>query len=657
MTRALLLIDLQHDYLNADGLVPGRLELIDHATSLLADFRRSGCPVVHVWTTVRSPSDAMPHWQEQGRVICREGSEGHASPAALSPLPAERIQHKRVFSAFADGSLAPWLRGQGVDTVVLAGLHLRTCVRTAALDAYQQGFRVWIAAAATADNDPLQAALSRRYLEDRQMRFLAAETLSRWLRYGGDAPAADRPSSGTLHPSSGALHRSPTDPGCVLWSVLNASHQQIDGTVAAAAQAASDWSRKSLAERFHVAETMAQQLQQGHGALAGKICRDTGKPISAARQEVDFAIGLIQAAQAAVASAPSPWSGVGWISRRLPHGVVAAITPWNNPLAIPLGKLIPALLQGNTVVWKPAIHGSGVARRCLALLDDAGLPPGCVGLVEGDAETAQRLMEHPDINAITLTGSSQAGLAAQIIAARRCVPLQAELGGNNSAIVWTDADLEETARVVAEGAFSCAGQRCTANRRVIVANEVAVRFLSLLREATAALPWGDPFDPRTLIGPVISEGAAERILQIIERARRNGATIWQPHPGPELTVPSPCHVPPTLILSSDPQAEWVQRESFGPILIVQTAKDWNEALALCNDVRQGLVASLFSSCPERQRSFLSEAKAGILKLNASTAGAAAAAPFGGWKESGIGPPEHGPCDIDFYSLIQTIYNS
>jgi acyl-CoA reductase-like NAD-dependent aldehyde dehydrogenase len=287
----------------------------------------------------------------------------------------------------------------------------------------------------------------------------------------------------------------------------------------------------------------------------------------------------------------------------------------------------------------------------LQILHAAGLPPGLVNLVDGDKSIALTLMADPGIDAVSITGSAAAGYAAQDICGRRHIPLQAELGGNNAAIIWPDADLKKAAAEVSDAAFAFAGQRCTANRRVIVHAQVYGEFLELLREAAAALTWGDPLDSSTRIGPLISADKCSEIASLLERARAGSAEIFTLHN----SKPSGAYFPPTIVCCNDPAQEIFQEETFGPILVVARANDWDHAMQLCNGVRQGLVASLFSTSKQLQQQFLETAQAGILKINLATADADAEAPFGGWKASGIGPPEHGASNREFYTRTQAVY--
>jgi acyl-CoA reductase-like NAD-dependent aldehyde dehydrogenase len=268
-------------------------------------------------------------------------------------------------------------------------------------------------------------------------------------------------------------------------------------------------------------------------------------------------------------------------------------------------------------------------------------------------------MEHNAVGAVTITGSSSTGYAAQAICARRRIALQAELGGNNAAIVWSDAELSSAARMVASGAFELAGQRCTANRRVIVHEAAYDEFMNLLLRESAALNWGDPMRDDTDIGPLVSATHRDQVAAAVERAVRQSGPTFLP------LGDAPCHVeehghkfyPPTILCCDDPATEIVQEETFGPVLVVQVAHTWDHAIRLLNGVRQGLVAAVFTTSRGIVQSFLDEAAAGILKVNQSTVGAAVDAPFGGWKASGIGVPEHGRFDVEFCTRPQVVYGA
>ncbi len=641
MKPALLLVDLQEDYLRSPSLEPSRGALVERAAALLAGCRRRGVPVVHVRTTVyRDDDHRMEHWKRLGRWRCVAGTPGHAAPAALAPRDGEPVVDKTAFSPFLGGRLDEVLGGLGADLLVVAGVHLHACVRATALDAYQRGFTVWVADDAVGSDDALHAAVTRRYLAERAVEVLPVDAVLAALDGGPRA--------------TGFIHLAPADVERPLWRVPVAGPDEVARATAAARAARPAWSAATPAARAALLRRLATLLGRDAAALAAQLALEVGKPIAQGRDEVGRGTALLEAAARRADEALEAPCGPGSRRRRVPVGTIALVTPWNNPLAIPLGKLAPALLYGNAVVWKPAPAGTGIARRVMELLAEAGCPAGLVSLVSGDARTAEAVMADPGVDAVALTGGAAAGRAAQALCARRHLPLQAELGGNNAAIVWSDAaDLAGAARLVAEGAFGFAGQRCTANRRVIVEAGCHDRFVDLLRDATAALVLGDPADEATQVGPVISLAARARIAAAIERAAPAASFVVTPHG--DAVPPGGAYVAPTIVGCDDAAHEIVQEETFGPVLVVERAADFDHALRLCNGVRHGLVAALFSAAPERRARFLAEAQAGILKLDAATAGADVEAPFGGWKASGVGPPEHGDSNREFYTRTQAVY--
>lgn len=693
MTTALLLVDLQEDYLAAPGLAPSRGAVVEQAGVLLERCRAAGVPVVHVVTTVHRDDDRrMSHWRRDGRWRCVAGTPGHAPPAALAPAAGEPVVHKTHYSGFADGTLAALLRERAVEEVWLAGVHTHACIRATALDGDRCGFRVRVVADAVASDDPLHADATRRYLTARCAPFVPADALlppARVAAHGGRAAGhgtqaahqaqqahdAEDAGPGEVLPAAivggraltapdaaiALRHEAPALRGRTLWRVPVADEAQVAAAVHAARDAGGTWRARDVHERLEVADRIAAAVAREREALARRMAVEIGKPLVDARAEVEFALALIGAASRRAEDLltraeprPSPFG----VERRRPLGTVALVTPWNVPLAIPLGKIVPALLYGNTVVWKPAPAGSGIALAVLGLLAEADLPAGALSLVLGDHATAEHLLAHPAVDAVSLTGSSAVGSAAQAICAGRRIPLQAELGGNNPAIVWSDCDLDAAAVKLAAGAFGSAGQRCTANRRVVVDARCADDFVRRLLAATDALPWGDPLDPATRVGPLVSAGACTRVAAVVERARRAGATV--------LTAPSHraqaehltaagAYLAPHVVRCDDPAAEIVQEETFGPVAVVQSARSFDEALALANGVSQGLVAALFSDSARQRVRFLEEARAGIVKIGSATAGVGAETVFSGWKASGVGPAEHGSGDPEFYTRPQAVY--
>jgi acyl-CoA reductase-like NAD-dependent aldehyde dehydrogenase/nicotinamidase-related amidase len=668
MADALVFVDLQNDFLAAPGLEPAAAELVRRAADLLEAWRATGRPVVHVHTRVRPDgSDALPHWR--GRLRCVEGTPGAEPPAPLRPREGETVAFKTFYSGFDDPVLDEALRAQGITGIVLAGVHLHACVRATALAAWQRGLTVTVAEDVVASDDPLQAAAVRRWMAGRGVRFVAAASLSSSLA----TPPPTQPSPPdplSRHPSHPPRERGDLErdewgrpsPGEGAWGGGRGDggegrvgggdvRSQIRRACAAARAAARPWADRPHAERTRHLLAAAELIQQRVPDFAERIAREVGKPLRDAIAEVQRTAALLRAA-GGVEPPPRMAHGADAWSRRVPLGVVALVTPWNNPVAIPAGKLAPALAFGNVVVWKPSPAAPETARALHALLLEAGLPAGALEMVSGGEPVARALFEDPDVDAVSLSGSSAAGWTAQEVCARRRLPLQAELGGNNGAIVWSDADLDAAAESVARGAFSFAGQRCTANRRVIVDRSILDPFLERLAAASGRLRLGDPLDPATDLGPLISEAAARRVEALIARAQPACRLVATPLGE---SVARGAYLAPAILIAEDPAHEIVREETFGPVLVVQPAESFDHALDLLNGVSQGLIAALFSPDPERRERFLASAQAGVLKLDRSTADAGAEAPFGGIKTSGLGPPEHGPGNVEFYTRLQAVY--
>ncbi len=494
MKPLVLLVDLQNDFLGAAGFEPPAAQVVAAAARLLDGARSLGAPVVHAVTRVdREADDRMPHWKTAGTWRCVDGTAGYATPPELRPRAGETVVGKTFFSAFSAPELDRALAG--ADTLFLAGVHLHGCVRATVLDAYARGIAVWVAEDAVGSDDPLHAAVTRRYLDGRAARFAPVEELLARLSGRAETSSGSAASSATAAPAA---------------------------AVSAARDAAASWRAASAPERCRPLLALAERFERDAAAWARELASEIGKPVTQGAAEARRTAELLRAA----AGRASAGDVVGLVRagpesafRRVPRGIVAIVTPWNNPLAIPWGKIGPAAALGNVVVWKPSPHATGAARRSLDMARSAGLPAGVVELVEGGSAAAAALMSDPGIDAVSLTGSSSAGWAAQEICARRRIPLQAELGGNNAAVVWTGADLADAAARIARGAFGFAGQRCTANRRAVVAAELFDEFLERLERAVAALGWGDPLDPATEVGPMVSAAARDRVAAVVGRAR------------------------------------------------------------------------------------------------------------------------------------------
>ena len=671
MKPALLLVDLQHDFLRAPGLEPPAGEVVARAAALLQACRKLQVPVIHAWLTIPRDKDVrMPHWKRANKWACVEGTQGHATPEALRPVGSEAVVQKTYFSAFSSAQLDAALRSLGCDALVVAGLYLQGCIRCTVIDAYERGLEVIVADDAVASDEPLHAAATRRYLTDRAARFLPVHAIAEMLAgHASDSPTAGRAppvlpamwlDGGPAHRDGlrGLTHCSPACTSRELWRVPVCGEAETREAVQSARRAWRLWEATAPASRGRILRRAADLLEARCAELAHMAAIQVGKPLSQAEAEVVAGVEMLRAIGRRSTGGLKARSGANALVRRRPLGVVAVVTPWNSPLGIPVGKIVPALLYGNVVVWKPAVPASALAHELVDMLGAAGCPAGVVNLLCGDASTSLALMLDSGVDAVALSGGAAAGWCGQEVCASRRMPFQAELGGNNAAIVWPDADLEDAAGKVAEGAFAFAGQRCTANRRVIVHSSCYDTFLDRLQKAVAGLAWGDPVERTTVVGPLISLEARMRLRGFVERVGAIATATLAPHAsqqGCDALVASGAYYPPTVICCDEPTHEIVQEEAFGPVLVVQRARDWDHAVALCNGVRQGLVASLFSHSQAVIERFLAEAQAGVLKVNAATAGVDMTVPLRGWKSSWVGPAEHGSCDREFYTRVQTVY--
>ena len=665
MKAALLLIDLQEDFLNRPGLVPEKSNLVERCGVLLDGWRRAGLSVLHAYTIV-SPdgADRMPHWKKKDYWACVEGTPGSRPPPILAPRLDEAVFRKTMFSAFGNSGLDEALRALGVDTLVLGGVYLHSCVRATALDAYARGFEVWIAADAVGSTEPGHALMSRRYLDARAASFESSRAIL--ARVGGERP---RKIDGEILPVANVAgrwlaasdhelieKRNPSAWDDVPVHVPAAKPGDISEAGRSAAAAQIEWQRKPAPERASVLRLWASRLRARQDRLAQLMAHEIGKPVADAVRELIRASDLVELAADLAEREPDAFAvgRSGAMARRRPLGVVGLITPWNNPIGIPVGKIAPALAFGNAALWKPAWQAPRSAMAVIDSLEEAGLRNGLVNLVMGGAEAAEHVILDPNVAAVSLTGSFATGRLAQALCAEAGKPLQAELGGNNGAIVMPDCDVARFAPALARGAFAFSGQRCTATRRFIVHESLRPRFDQALIAAAKMLRIGLPAAPETALGPLSSRVAQMRVQTAIADAVAAGARLLGGGGVPD-GYSQGCWLEPAILACDDHDAAIVQEETFGPVAVIETARNFEDALEKLNGVPQGLVASLYSDDRALRRRFAEEAAAGMLRFNETGFDIDPGAPFLGWKTSGLGPPEHGVWDRDFYTRPQAVY--
>ncbi|MGF9648325.1 aldehyde dehydrogenase family protein [Pseudarthrobacter oxydans] len=442
---------------------------------------------------------------------------------------------------------------------------------------------------------------------------------------------------------------------------LQASGSEVDRAMAAATAAKHGWARTPAHERGLVLLRAAAILEQSAAALGLELAREEGKTLTEGEGEVLRAAQILRyygndCDRAAGGIYSSPRRGETIMVTRKPLGVIGVVTPFNFPIAIPAWKIAPALAYGNAVVWKPASTVPLLAMRLAEALNSAGLPAGVLNLLIGPGSMGSSIVEHPELDGLTFTGSTGVGRSLASKAAGRGVPVQAEMGGKNASIVLADADLDLALDQVMLGAFRSSGQKCTATSRLIVADEIAEDFLTELGKRAAALAVGDPTAPGTQMGPVINEAARISIQQGIDTAVAQGADVLaggNPYAG---DLAAGYFIAPTVLELQGHRSQdvWSQ-ELFGPVLSVRRAGSTQEALDLANDSEFGLSAALFTQDLTTALSAIDEIDVGILHVNSESAGADPHVPFGGAKKSGYGPKEQGEAAKEFFTHSTTVY--
>ncbi len=350
---------------------------------------------------------------------------------------------------------------------------------------------------------------------------------------------------------------------------------------------------------------------------------------------------------------PDKWA----MSVRQPIGVAGIITPWNFPMAIPAWKTMPALVTGNTVVFKPASDTPHCATLLVELMAEAGFPPGVVNLVTGSGEEVGiAIVESPDVQVISFTGHSATGKAHR--RARGRAPEAAvslELGGKNGIVVLADADLDLAAEGILWSAFGTTGQRCTACSRVLVAEPVVEPLLQRLEAGARALRLGDGLEPATDVGPLINGAAIDKVGGYIDVGRREGELVLGGRRADGPALEHGHFFEPTIFAGVRPMDRIAQEEIFGPVLSVIPVPDYAAAVTALNQTRYGLSSSIYTSDANAAFRAMRDFETGIVYVNAGTIGAETHLPFGGWKETGNGHREAGHAALDTYTEWKSIY--
>lgn len=436
----------------------------------------------------------------------------------------------------------------------------------------------------------------------------------------------------------------------------------VDAAVQAARVHYHRWHKVPAPRRAEIMFRAAEIMVRRKDELARSMTREMGKVLQEASGDVQEAIDMTyyiagEGRRLFGQTTPSELPDKFAMSVRVPIGVAAAITPWNFPLAIPTWKLIPALVAGNTVVFKPAEDTPLMAQRLVEILLEAGLPEGVLNLVQGIGEEAGvALVAHPDVKVVSFTGSSETGREVAKVCAEHYKKVALEMGGKNPIVVMDDADLDLALEGAVWGAFGTTGQRCTATSRLIVHRAVLREFTDRFVERAQQLRLGDGLLPTTDVGPLINEAQLRRVHSYTEIARQEGAKILT---GGYIYTEGDCakgfFYAPTIFAEVTPDMRIAQEEIFGPCPAIMEVGSLEEAIDVANSTTYGLSSAIYTRDVNKAFIALRELEAGITYVNSSTIGAEVHLPFGGVKHTGNGHREGSQTVLDVFTEWKTLY--
>jgi alpha-ketoglutaric semialdehyde dehydrogenase len=438
--------------------------------------------------------------------------------------------------------------------------------------------------------------------------------------------------------------------------------EDVDRAVAVARKAYEDWRLVPAPARGEILYRFGALVREHKEELSLLMSREMGKVLPEAGGDVQEAIDMSfymagEGRRLFGQTTPSELRDKFNMSVRMPIGVVGVITPWNFPIAIPSWKIAPALVCGNTVVFKPATDTPALGERFVELLVEAGVPAGVVNVVHGGGSAVgQRLVEHPHVPVITLTGSRETGVAVMRAAADNLKRVHLELGGKNAVIVLDDADLDLATEGIIWSAFGTSGQRCTAASRVVVHEQVYDALQSKLVAAAERMRLGPGWEEDTDVGPVINKGALEKIHSYTGIGRDEGAKLLT---GGEVATGNGLdrgfYYRPTIFADVEPEMRVAQEEIFGPTTSLIPVKDFDEAIGVANGVPYGLSSSIYTRDVNKAFRAIRDLETGITYVNAGTIGAEVHLPFGGMKETGNGHREAGQAALDVFTEWKSLY--
>lgn len=444
----------------------------------------------------------------------------------------------------------------------------------------------------------------------------------------------------------------------IIAPVSKSTAKDVNAAVQAAKSAYKNWRLTPAPRRGEILFRVAQLLTERKEEIARLMTQEMGKILVETRGDVQEAIDMAyymggEGRRLLGYTAPVEMPNKFGMAIRDSAGVVGLITPWNFPVAVPSWKMLPALIAGNAVVWKPGEDTPATSAAFVKVFEDAGLPPGVLNLVTGAGETGAALVSHPDVRVISFTGSTDTGLKVYSQAATMGKKVCLEMGGKNAILVMDDANLELAVEAITWSAYGTTGQRCTATSRLIVQSGIKPKLIEALVEKAKSLKIGYGLDESVNMGPLVNQKAREKVEKYVEIGKQEGAKVAIGAARPDLD--KGYFYSPTLFIDVKRDMRVAREEIFGPVLSAIEVKDLDEAIEVNNEVAYGLSSSIFTENVNAAFRAIRDLTTGIVYINHGTTGAEIQFPFGGTRGTGNGMREAGTAALDSFTEWKSVY--